>query len=337
MSNTSQRWFASGMGFIGAAIGFLVAESGSPVVAVALPLIFGLIGGAGGLYVARADISSESGSQRLALIGKSISAFSAALIAVTIAVILTQRDYSAGLTKVSSSSELSALDFLNLAELRARLKILGSSPEEQQDVLARAIQNKKRSTDPVEIGKRLKTISEASLAVIKVLSETTISGTGAGDKIIGTGTGDKIGLAIAASAPHQVSENLANLKLWLQGLQPLMSKWADDLAANRPVSPIQITKGLDDLRTALSTALEKPSPQIVLAALGSHLDVEEKLISLEIALIPTLSQSTEDYLTSGRSSNSNQLLQMILGADPTRLRDKSKELVKGFGESLGNT
>jgi hypothetical protein len=55
---SAQRWFVSGSALIGCATGYLLAFSRSPVVGVALPLIFGLAGSAGSIYIAKADLTS---------------------------------------------------------------------------------------------------------------------------------------------------------------------------------------------------------------------------------------------------------------------------------------
>ena len=39
----AQHWFIGGLGLVGAAIGYLLALSESPVVGIVLPLIFGLM------------------------------------------------------------------------------------------------------------------------------------------------------------------------------------------------------------------------------------------------------------------------------------------------------
>jgi hypothetical protein len=51
------RWFTLGLALVGVATGYLIALSKSPVVGIVLPLLFGLIGGAGGVYLWQADLA----------------------------------------------------------------------------------------------------------------------------------------------------------------------------------------------------------------------------------------------------------------------------------------
>ena len=57
---------------VGLTAGFFAGMSKTPVVAVLLPFLFALIGGAGGLYLATAPLDSEIGLMRLRLIGKGL-------------------------------------------------------------------------------------------------------------------------------------------------------------------------------------------------------------------------------------------------------------------------
>jgi hypothetical protein len=72
---SSLRWYSAGFALLGGAIGYMAGASQTPVVATLLPLLFGLIGGAGGIYLARADLSRHATHVRLIAIGKSLAAF----------------------------------------------------------------------------------------------------------------------------------------------------------------------------------------------------------------------------------------------------------------------
>ena len=58
-----------GMGSLGFLIGIFAAWSESPIAATALPLIFGLAGGAGGFFINKMDVTTDKNSQKIQLFG----------------------------------------------------------------------------------------------------------------------------------------------------------------------------------------------------------------------------------------------------------------------------
>lgn len=50
------RWYMLGFALLGGAVGYFAGSSQSPVIGTILPLLFGLIGGASGLYLAKIDL-----------------------------------------------------------------------------------------------------------------------------------------------------------------------------------------------------------------------------------------------------------------------------------------
>ena len=123
----AEKWFIIGLGLIGAATRYFVALSRSPVVGIVLPLIFGLVGGAGGVYLAKADLKSEEGRHRLALIGKAVGSLSLVMVLAT-AVTLWWRNEASyqPLLSVAMPQQVA------LVGLRARLQILGASAAEKK-------------------------------------------------------------------------------------------------------------------------------------------------------------------------------------------------------------
>jgi hypothetical protein len=69
-----------GMAALGALIGLFVAWSASPLAQTALPLIFGLIGGASGFSVTQMDVTKPANISKLKLLGQTLAAFSLACI-----------------------------------------------------------------------------------------------------------------------------------------------------------------------------------------------------------------------------------------------------------------
>jgi hypothetical protein len=74
-SVSSLRWFLIGFGLVGLAVGYLAGSSNSPVLSTLLPLLFGLIGGAGGFYLSGVDFSLPQTLARLRLLGIALTVF----------------------------------------------------------------------------------------------------------------------------------------------------------------------------------------------------------------------------------------------------------------------
>jgi len=68
-------WYVLGCAGTGFLVGYFAGLSESPVVATTMPLLFALLGGSGGLYVARADLRAEETVLRVRLLGISLAAF----------------------------------------------------------------------------------------------------------------------------------------------------------------------------------------------------------------------------------------------------------------------
>jgi hypothetical protein len=66
-------WYLAGFGGIGLLTGLFTGMSNSPVVGTVLPLLFSLIVGTGGVYLASADFSSELGRLRFRFLGVALT------------------------------------------------------------------------------------------------------------------------------------------------------------------------------------------------------------------------------------------------------------------------
>src|SRR5262245_6237407 len=77
----SQPWrraliyYGVAFALLGLCVGLFAGLSQSPVIGVLLPLLFGLIGGANGFYLARIDFKDEQERRRLGLLGWMLSIF----------------------------------------------------------------------------------------------------------------------------------------------------------------------------------------------------------------------------------------------------------------------
>lgn len=143
------RSYVAGMSALGLMVGYMAGASQSPVVGVALPLLFGLLGGAGGLYIAKADLSQRRLAMRLLWIGRGTLAFSAAVFLGIVAgmSVRTGRGIGVALPTISDErteqraaklpDDVGPREAVGLAVLRHRLESLGATTEEVESVLVR--------------------------------------------------------------------------------------------------------------------------------------------------------------------------------------------------------
>jgi hypothetical protein len=258
-------WFTAGLGLIGAATGYFVALSRSPVVAVVLPLVFGLIGGAGGVYLAKADVKSDEGRYRLALIGNAVGALALVMV-LTTAVTLWSRNAATyqALSGVAGVSQLDAKDQLTLVGLRAQLELLGASADEQKSVLTNAAKVDIQQPDtPADLARKLRAISAAGKGVIAAF-DSPIS---------------------PDVQKLDIFKKMTGLKLLLGVISPTLQQWADALDAKTAVSADEINVALEMLNGAVRAAVGKASDTAqAISDLAVLPKLAESLISLRIKL-----------------------------------------------------
>jgi hypothetical protein len=128
-----------GVSALGVVVGYLVALSASPVVGVLLPLMFGLLGGAGAIYTAKLDFRDPSEREKLNTAGISLACFALAIV-VSSAVALHYRNYvpplPLGLSKAQAAEQVDHA--VQLAKLRRQLQLLGVTDAETSSILAAA-------------------------------------------------------------------------------------------------------------------------------------------------------------------------------------------------------
>lgn len=129
-----------GMGALGAVLGLLVAWSASPVVATVMPLLFGLIGGAGSFSLLKADLTKPAAQKTTRALGASLlSCCSAFLVALVIGV--STRGYVEAMQSNALTYQLSADELANPASaidrllLRQRLIAIGASKSEIRSIM----------------------------------------------------------------------------------------------------------------------------------------------------------------------------------------------------------
>ncbi len=164
------RWYWAGMGTVGLAIGFFAGMSASPIVATLLPLLFGLLGGASGLFISRADTELKDTHFKTKALGVSFIFFSVPLLLSSVygVLIRTQNPISELVPTFHSSEEVasfatipegeSAKRMFEMVEVRARMVALGATKEEQKWVL-RAMNDRRCQADLHDIRRRVFDIS----------------------------------------------------------------------------------------------------------------------------------------------------------------------------------
>jgi hypothetical protein len=122
------------MGALGALLGVWIAWSKSQVVVAVLPLLFGLIGGAGGYSLLKMDFSRPHNKEKLRIVGMGLGCLCATCLIFMTAAILARpwmRDWemSENIDIQNSASPLEAIT------MRARLRALGASGDEIKYIL----------------------------------------------------------------------------------------------------------------------------------------------------------------------------------------------------------
>jgi hypothetical protein len=267
----SYKWFLAGLILVGGTTGYLLAISRSPVVGVVIPLLFGLVGGVGGLYVAKEDLNSEAGRHRLALIGRSLTALSLALLGTSTITLLWLANVGKSsrivLSELPGYQRLTPSQLSALVEARAQLETLRVPVNEQKDLLERSIAF---DADRV-VAKKLRLISDDIETVQKSLSSLQES----------NGTAD--------TAPREWSPtySVIELRSLINATLPLLQKWASDLDAGRNVPSEAVNLLIDGLHRQLRKVTENPfSLAAVPGAAKELLALDVTMIANRPALIP---------------------------------------------------
>jgi hypothetical protein len=137
---TALWWYAAGLTVIGLTSGFFAGASRTPIVGTLLPLLFAIVGGTSGVYLANADLGNRLAVTRFRWLGRSLGLFGlGCLIGSAVGI-----SFRLGYSHPAADDELAIIwhgktsDALQLAALRSKLQILGMSVKEQELVLRAA-------------------------------------------------------------------------------------------------------------------------------------------------------------------------------------------------------
>ena len=132
-------YFIFGMASLGVLIGLFVAWSASPIAQIALPLIFGIIGGASGFSVTTMDVTKPNNVSKLKLLGQSLAAFSLACIVgvvVGIAIRPTLNAFDSPRHNIELAGDKKPETMIKQIVLRKKLELVGASEDEIASLLS---------------------------------------------------------------------------------------------------------------------------------------------------------------------------------------------------------
>jgi hypothetical protein len=311
-SSRSGLWFIFGLAWIGVLTGYLLDMSRSPVVGIALPLIFGLAGGVGGLYITRAELGTEQGRQRLTLLGQSLGAFALGLVVSSILTfeLLASMDRTVELTSLAGVTQLPTSELVRLAELRTRLRILGASSGEQEKVLELAVKSaidqRKASVSLQQdqqdaVAHKLREVLPEISRTLEILDNTQAS------------------LATDERA-DQLKSKFSELQVALMMSQPLLTRWIKDADQHKPLNLNTVREQFSIITSALDGVTTDNNNKVSLYVLAPYPQVAKELAELRV--IASMNEVPFGGLTSftvdsGILDNKDDaFLKIILGAGP---------------------
>jgi hypothetical protein len=167
-------WYGLGCALLGFLIGISAGLSESPIVAVMVPLLFALLSGGGGFYVAKADLSKPEEKRRIATLGKLLSAFSilpligalyGALIRTGASVVSLIPGFETRVSTIQTTdySNLTVDEALQVSALRLRLELL-RVPSEQIKKIVEVAKVELSAKSPPELARAISDIRSAASA-----------------------------------------------------------------------------------------------------------------------------------------------------------------------------
>jgi hypothetical protein len=185
-------WYGLGCALLGFLIGISAGLSESPIVAVMVPLLFALLSGGGGFYIAKANLADPAEKRRIATLGKLLSVFS--ILALTGAVYgaLVRTGAPLGSLVPGFETRDSTLDYstltvdqaLQVSALRLRLELLGVPPAQIKKTIEVARREFERGGKPSpELIRVVTDIKAAATRAKNLLSEAAADSSVKADKL----------------------------------------------------------------------------------------------------------------------------------------------------------
>lgn len=155
------KYVISGMGSLGALLGFWIAWSKSPIVATIIPLMFGIMGTASGFSLFKLDYTKEANKLKLRVVGLSLFALCTSTLAAMLVALFTRPIVNEFFAEKSSPLVVSSKSPIKAVLARARLRALGASEGE----IVFALDPKRPSTSPVD---HLSNIVKATQSYLRI-------------------------------------------------------------------------------------------------------------------------------------------------------------------------
>jgi hypothetical protein len=179
-------WYGLGSSLLGLLVGVVAGLSVSPIVAILVPLLFALLSGGGGLYIATADLSKPDARLRINMLGKILFAFCSLALVGTFygALVRTAVPLSALVPTISArgtndvTTDFTGLkpeEVLELSALRLRLQLLGSSSHQIDQAVRAALKELKQGIAAEELIRLSEEISTAAAKARSLVPENSLS------------------------------------------------------------------------------------------------------------------------------------------------------------------
>jgi hypothetical protein len=258
----------TGLGLAGAAVGYFVGFSESPVIATLLPLLFGVLGTGGIVVVGKADLQQVNSRDKLKRVGIGLSVFSLTIILSSAAALVVKNArIGSGVHEIDLSGA-SAARSIQLLALRKMLDVLGATAAEQRLVLSSAMAS---TSIPAAEGKivqsYLKEVVASSKQVVALTESLMASG--------------------QISKTEKNWERIQKLQPILMAVTKVFDQWSHAIEAGAKVPYFGITKQIELLEGELGQIVGTSSmlPTTSMETLSNVPELYSALISLRMALI----------------------------------------------------
>jgi hypothetical protein len=313
-------WYAAAMTVVGLAVGYFVALSRSPVVAVLLPLLFSLIAGVSGIYVAREDLTQVAGRKRLGFLGICILAFvCGSLVSSGTLLILKRPQLTPSLTEISGFDKLTPEERIYLVQLRALTLLLGTSQEERVGILEAASRKVVVPADePSVVSRKLREFLEPISNAETALAEDLVAG----------------------FTDDSLKQQAMAVKALLRASKYLFDHWSNSIESEA-TSAVVIQQQINLLRESLGELVGTTNslPTTNLQILSQAPEVLGVLLELRAMLetgAPKLTETVENQLSGGGfefRSERLEIIKLLAGvpmSDRSSLRDQIGEFAINF-------
>ncbi len=270
------RWFLVGFSLLGLCVGFFAGNSSSPVIAVVLPLLFGLVGSAGGFYLWAADLSAPATTLRLRLLGIALTGFILLLLVGSAYGVLLRTGlgiasfFPKSLFVAPPSGDLPALEERNAREaiqlvlMRGRLRALGASEAEQQIILPQIVAD------------------QAAFDTLRNTPDTLNRLAALIDRAVGSLEGRAVD-----QRPREVEE----LALYLDSYSKDLKRFAGQVQAGEKMSPALVSYVVGTVKSNLEQRMGSSG---VMSYLSEHEQFRQRLVDLRWALFEETERLNEN-------------------------------------------